>query len=1107
MQRRLPVLSAVLVLLTAFSAFGQSITGRVTSAQDNSPLPGVSVVVKGTTIGTTTDAEGNYSIAIGNSANAVLSFSFIGFTQQEVAVGSRTTVDVALVDDISELTEVVVTAMGYEQDKGSLGYAVTKVKGEDMTTAGITQNPLTAMYGRAAGVQISQGAAGPTGGINIKVRGAASFNTTANLRPLFVVDGVIIRDQATSMESRGYDPLNSFDYGSGINDLNPADIESMEILSGAKASVLYGSQGANGVVLITTKKGKNTRGLGVQMSYQHTFEDPHSYIDFQNEFGSGTNQYSMDSVEVEGTKYRRLVASRFNFGPKFDGTPIRLFDGTTAPYQSYKDNFDQLFRNGKSDNFSLAIAGNSDFGNMRLAYSRDQYSGIMNNFERTRNTINVNGQIRASKAALFEVNTSLNSIKTMNRLPNIQDVVAWGFNNDYPVSMLKSYYLDSTGYRRNGQEIEDLGLAGTFVPRLFNVLWEQNQNRDIDTKTHLIGSVKSTVNINSWLSWVVFAGLDYTDTNFETKNSVSQVIPTIQGGRYRYTRTNSQAQTYNSFLNFDKSFVGDRLNVFAFAGGQYQRFTDNSIYAGTDESGLMFPGWYSLDNAKTWPSAANKGMVSNFTRGSNVLYSLMGSTTLSWDNEYYLELSGRNDWDSTLPPGNNSYFYPGAALTWKFSERFKIPYLQFGNLRASWADVGRGTSRYFLYNSYNVATLPNTNAISIQSPEDLFLGDLGKEYKPERKREIELGFNTRFFTGSRVEVDFSFYSNKVYNQIMAVPISSVSGGKNIRINAGELANHGYELMLKGTPVLTPRVKWDVTFTAARQQSEVVDLYPGINKVTLAASSNAGIGYLVVAEKGGRFGDIQMRDYLKAPDGQRVIGANGLYQLDDRELTTVGNVNPKAFGGMFSDVYYKGFNFHVGLDYKFGGTIVSYSNYYLKGAGLSESSLEFRDQAHGGIAYYITDSGERVRMDHNETAPAASADGRVYHDGLILPGVQQKTGVDGEITYAKNEQILSAYEYYSTLMHDTGEGFQPDNVYKNDYIKVRELSLSYTIPQSWVEKVKLQKVTVTAFARNLFYLYKTLPNLDAESALGGSSYYEYSFLPTVRSYGFGVNASF
>jgi iron complex outermembrane recepter protein len=1098
MKKPLRILT-VLLMLVGSAAIGQTVTGNVTSQQDKSALPGVSVVLKGTTIGTSTDADGNYSLQIGNDANAVLVFSFIGFKAQEVVVGSRSSVDVVMEDDVSELGEVVVTAMGYEQEKENLGYAITKVKGDDLTKAGVTQNPFVALYGRAAGVQISQGVAGPTGGVNIKVRGAASLNATLNTRPLFVVDGVIIRDEATSMENRGYDPLNSFDYGTGINDLNPADIESIEILSGARASVLYGSQGGNGVVLITSKKGKNTRGLGVQFSYQHTVEKPFTYIDFQNEYGTGRNQYDIDFVEIDGQDYRTTVLDRFNFGPKFDGSPIRFFDGTTIPYQADKNNFMDLFRNGHTDNLSVAISGNSDFGNMRLSYSRDDYSGIMNNFDRRRNTVTLNGQIKASKFATFEVNTSLNSIETHNRLPNIQQLVAWGLNRDYPFANQKAFYKDETGYRRDTGE---LGLPQG-VNELYSVLWEQNDNSDTDQKLHLIGSVKSTFNIKEWLSFVVFAGLDYTNTDFITENRVTRIVPEIVGGKYSFGKTSGQVQTYNSFLNFDKAFMGDRLNIFSFVGAQYQRFSDDAINVST-YGDLMFPDYYSLNNESNWPGANDKGKVRGHTRGSNVMYGVLGSATLSWDEIYYLELSGRKDWDSTLPPGNNSYFYPGASFTWKFSEMFTIPHLQFGNVRASWADVGRGTSRYYTNSSYEVATIPNTNAITVNSPSDLYLGDLGEEYQPERKREIELGFNTKFFSGNRFEVDFSFYSNNVYGQIMKVPISAVAGGHNIRINAGEIKNHGYELMLKGTPIVNNQFKWDVSMTAARQQSEVGDLYRGIDKITIGGSAG---GYLIVAEKGKPYGDIQMFDYQKDPQGRRVVSNGGFYQLEDKKLTTSGNINPKVFGGFFSDLYWKGFNFHVGLDYKFGGTIFSYSNYYLTGNGITKNTLKYRDEEHGGLAYYLDDDGQKVAWQHGNAAPPESSDGLVYHDGLILPGVKEQPGPGGEMTYVENDVILSAYEYYSSFNHDVSTGFQPDNLFKNDYIKLREISVSYTVPQKFVEKIRLQKVTVSLIARNLFYLYKTIPNIDPESSMGANSYYENSFYPSVRSYGFGVNASF
>jgi iron complex outermembrane receptor protein len=354
---------------------------------------------------------------------------------------------------------------------------------------------------------------------------------------------------------------------------------------------------------------------------------------------------------------------------------------------------------------------------------------------------------------------------------------------------------------------------------------------------------------------------------------------------------------------------------------------------------------------------------------------------------------------------------------------------------------------------------------------------------------------------SKLEVDLSFYNNNVYDQIMGVPLSSTVGANNIRINAGNVRNWGYELYTKYSPIVTPTYRWDVTFTAANQYSKVVKLYPGITRKPLG-----GGGYTVVAEEGKRMGEILMYDYVKDDKGNRIVGSNGLYSMDTKEMTPINkNINPDFLGGLTTTFFWKGLSLYAGLDYKFGGSIFSYSNYYLTGLGLSTNTLKYRDEAHGGLAYYINTSGERVKWEHNQPAPADARDGTVYHNGLILPGVKV---VDGKSV--PNDQIANSSSYYQSYISDMSDAFQRDALYKNDYIKLRELALSYTLPSKWSKKVKMEKVTVQAIARNLFYLYKTLPNVDAESTLGTSgtaSYQEQSYIPTIRTYGFGINFSF
>jgi len=1082
-----PLVACLLLVGTAWSQ-GSQVSGRVTD-ESGSPIPGVIVGVRGTSANALTDGEGRYTIGPAG-ANAVLTFSIVGFDNQETTVGNRGVVDVTMTASQTGIEEVVVTALGMKRDTRALGYAISTVKGEDMLKAGTTVNPLTTLYGKAAGVGIQSGAAGPTGGINIKIRGAASLETSSKTRPLFVVDGVPIYDKDSDMSSRGYDPLNSFDYGSGINDINPEDIESLEILKGAKASVLYGSEGANGVVLITTKRGGGTRGLGVTLSYQHTFEQPHSYIEWQNEYGEGQ---SLDFPDLPAGQTQRKVSNdRFSFGPKFDGQPIQFYDGSINPYQAYPNNFDDLFRGGHSDTFTAAIAGGNEKGSMRLAFTNMKYNGIMENYWQKRNSVSFSGQMNVSKFATFEISSNMYLVDTHNRLPNLQGVVAWGVHRSYDYNRLKAIYRNEDGYFN--KELYDDGGLPSSSKTLMDVWWHQNQDSNLDTKKHNITSARVTLRFTPEVYFVGQGGIDYTDTDYTTKSPIQRNDP-LQGGRYAFRRENSFVQDFYGLLNFEKSFIDDNLTVHLYAGPSYRSVADNTIGVST-YGGLKYPGWYSLGNGVSFPGMANAGDVRSHSRGSDVTYSVLGAATVGWKGTYYAEFQARNDWSSTLPASNNSYFYPGVSFTWNFSDDFKIPHLDYGKLFTSFADVGRPAPRYFALKSYDIGFIQQLPDVStVTGPTDLFAGDL----KPERKREFELGLSSRWFS-SKLELNFSFYTNNIYDQIMSVPLSNPTGAGNIRINAGNVKNWGYELFVKGTPVMSSDLKWDVIFTLANQQSKVKKLYPGITSKTLG-----GKGYAVVAREGERYGEILMYDYRRDDAGNRIVGEDGLYELDRTAMKRIGkNISPDVFGGVMTDLFWKGAFLHVGLDYKFGGSIFSYSNFYLTGLGQSANTLKYRDESHGGVAYYVDADGRRVQTEHNRTA---GPDGeKIYHNGMILGGVKD----NGDGTYSKNDIVANSTAYYQSFVSDMDDAFQPDALYRNDYIKLREISVGYTLPKRWSDKLALQKVTVQFNARNLFYLYKTLPNVDAESTLGTSgsnAWHEQSFYPAIRSYGIGVNISF
>jgi TonB-linked SusC/RagA family outer membrane protein len=1083
----------------------RTISGTVTDTK-GIPVPGATIQIKGTANGGATDVNGKFRVSFDNP-NAILVVSSVNYKSQEAKIGKSDVLDMVLEFDDAGLEDVVVTALGIKREKRALGYATATVKGDDLTKAGATLNPFLALYGKAAGVGINISSAGPTGGVNVRIRGAAGLESNTNTRPLFVVDGVPLYDEKTSMENRGYDPLNSFDYGSGVNDINADDIESIEVLKGAKATVLYGSQALNGVVLITTKSGKRTRGLGIQLSHQVTVDKPFTFIEFQNDFGSGASTRDTQYVQLNGVKTRKLPLSRLSFGPRFDNSNVMLYDSTMGTYKAYPDNFIDFFSNALSNRTNIAVSGGGTMGSVRASYTRNTYEDVIPGFTQKQNTFSFNGNFKVSEFATFEFVNNLYSVQTHNRRPNIQQWVATGLNRDYDYNWMKSFLYDREGFRR---DLEPYGLnantPGYWPNAVGGILWEQMDNSDKDNKLHLVSSVRSTLQFTKNISLIAQASLDYTNTDFITENRIIRLAPTRTGGKYSWIKRNTTVQNFQALMKYEKTF-GD-FNFFGFGGGAYQKVAENNMYASTGEMGLLFPDWFSLGNADTrfWPTSGSRDKVSGLSRGSDRLYSVLGSATLSWKETWYLEMQARNDWNSSLQAPNYSYFYPGVSLSYNFDRDFEIPELKYGKLRFAWADVGGGPTtavgdRYFANDMYSVGQLPySSGPISVAPPTALFLEPL----KPFRKREFEVGFNTRWLERSRLEFDFSFYTNNTYNQIVKLPITPATGYTAAKINTGNVKNWGLEIMLKGAPVATKKYRWDLTFTAANQFSKVVKLYPGITQKAIDGSTP---GFQVWAKEGERIGEIRAYDYKRDPGGNKIVADNGLYALTDQITSTGKNVNPKVFGGLYSDFSFKGFNFHFGIDYKFGGTIFSYTNNYLMGTGVTKASLHGRDEATGGMAYYINNAtGDKVSWEHNKQAPGNARDGIVYHDGIVLDGVKE-VNTGGTVKYEKNDVIVAAPEYYLTYISDNSTSWPPDRLFKNDYIKLREISVDYALPAKVSNMLKLQKLSLTAAIRNLGYLYKTVPNIDPEGALGAQGYIENSFYPSVRSFIFGINVSF
>ncbi len=1088
------ILSFAMSIALLSSAFAQqTVTGTVTG-DDGLGIPGVSVIQKGTSNGTITDIDGKYSLSV--PSDGVIVFSFVGMTTVEEKVDGRSTIDVGLQSSDIGLDEVVVTALGIKKESKALGYSVSKISADRVMASGTPSNALQSLYGSAAGVQVAATASGPTGGMKINIRNAVSFDASSTTRPLIVVDGIPIHDQNTSI---GYGST-SRDNGTGINDINPDDIASFEILKGAKASVLYGSEGANGVILITTKSGTKTKGLGISASVTTSWDHAAFMPELQNVYGTGR---SPSNTETDAQGYfldenneRTLDYSGGAFGPKFDpSVTLNWWDGSKRPWQPQTNNiYDDLFRTGRQTTSNIALSSSSDKGSMRFSYTNMQLSPTTPAGSYKKNTFsisasyNLNEYITIKYTGNYYVSQNLNAANAGTFDSQGARASLGAYSADIDVNLIREHMVTDDGYNyfanpnfknffSNGRK----SVVGFF--------WDQEQNESIFDRLHNIQSLTLDFKFNDVFSATLMGGMDITNERdvYKGKLQDPSLIGPNSGSSYSDKSRNIRKTYGQGMINFNKDVSSD-INISGFVGGAIR---DNylEVKGASQIGGMVIPNFFSFSNL---PSGVQP--IYNYDNGEDILYSLLGSVQFAWKNQVYLEAQARQDWSSILPPGYNNYFYPGMSATWIASESLTLPeWVDFAKMRASWADVGRPGPRYFSNVNYGVSASGSGYILSPPSHLPPMDENGVPNLKPERKREFEVGFESYLFTNQRIGVDFSYYKSNTYNQIMAVTAPPGMGVSKIRMNAGDVSNRGWELALKTKPVFTRDIKWDVDVTFASSKTKVEKLDGKLTALTLWGAN----GLNAVAEVGGEYGLIYQQkgwqNYINPSDpndpnnGQRIVKENGsMYDYSPNSSKMVGKLLPDVTGGLFSSFSYKNFRFIVNMDYSFGAFFISETETYMMASGVLNETLKYRDAETGGIAYHMDGS--------NKIAGEAPSGGNTYHDGVLLDGVLK----DG----TKNDKVVSAEDYYYQSYFSNGF-FPEDRLFKSDYIALRNIAIDYTVPASISKRIGLQDLTISVFGNNIAYIYKAAPNSIPESSNGtgwGSSSYGTTALPTQRSIG-------
>jgi iron complex outermembrane receptor protein len=1086
-----------------------SVKGTVISS-DKLPLPGATVMVKGTKNGSNTDMNGNFVLSA--KKDDKLTISSIGFETQEVVVTGNA-ITIQLKSATNELKDVVVTAMGIKRESKKLGYAVSKVSGEDIVKTGAT-NFAGALYGKASGVRIQSAPGGSTSAVSINIRGVSSI--TGSNQPLIVVDGVIIRGGALG-SSNG--DANTGDYwkdqrvqGNGLLDINPEDIGDLTILKGSAASALYGSQGANGVVVITTKSGKNQKGLGIDFNVTTSLDQVAYMPEYQTTFGPGgghesTSSYSYYKKGGDGFKATNYNGKTYdalqydtsrNFGPRFDGREVLYWDGSVRNYSPSQNQWNELFQVGVTQNYSLAITQTTDKNNLRFSYTGAINEGVQKESKNNKHNFNLIASSTLSPKIKIDYTANYIAQSITNRpyrISRITNNFGGMFSTFDDTKLMYDKTVTSAGFLNVGPTGETVTPDESFFtdPAAYGLMkeyfWRIRKIREEETMNRLLASVTPTINFTDNLSLRAKIATDVTTDLVETMESNERALlfdtPDSGTGGY-YVKNARDVIFYTDLLLSYKKDLTPNWSFNTNLGWQTQSEKYTHLKSGTD-GGLSQVNKFSL-------SASRRVKWTEEFPYEYLRQGLFATAGFDYKKYFFIEGTWRIEQVSTLAPNNNKFNYPSGNASFVYSEAFKdaLPaWFDFGKIRVSAGVTGRAPEIYESNQLYKQDN--NIGIVYNYIPERL--GNEG--IKPERKKEFEVGIENRFFKG-RLGFDASYYNNRITDQIIRATVAASSGGRSMLVNAGELQNQGFELLLYGMPIKTANFNWDSRMTIGVNRNRLVRL---TNGATALEHSNIDGAVRILSKPGEAIGDFYAHVPLTDGKGNKVVGSDGLYIMDRSEMVKVGNAMPKVTGGFSNTFRYKNLSLDVVIDYRIGGDVLNTPYQYMMGRGSLKESMPYRDAANGGISYYYNNDGVKIRYDAGDTGAVGK---KIYDDGLILPGVDAQGN--------PNTKIASASTYYPSVYNWGTDGSidYSNSIFDNSYVKMREISLKFVVPSEIARKLYCKNLSFSAFGRNLFYLYRNMPMFDPEATdatnwvgqavIGGST-------ATTRTYGLAIRASF
>ena len=1028
-----------------------TVRGIVTTEEDGEPVIGASVIVKGTSLGTVTDVNGRFELSgLPPSATRLL-ISYISLMAKEVAIAPQ--VSVTLKSDTHLLDEVVVTALGISREKKALGYTAQEVK-QDALVQGKDNNLLNSLSGKIAGVRITN-TQGDVGSSRIVIRGETSI--AGENQPLFIVDGIPVDNSQLNARSSGRDFKNA------IADLNPEDIKTLTVLKGPNAAALYGARAAHGAIVITTKGGdKRQKGIGITLHSSTQVSFVATLPEFQNLFGQGAGG-RFSYVDGKGAGVNDGVDE--SWGPRLDiGLLIPQFDSpldadgnrVATPWVSHPNNVRDYFRMGISTNNGISVARGDDKYQFRVGYNYEKQVSIVPDAGTNKTNISLNTDYHLAKWIVVGA-TANYIVYTAPSLPGSATPSGSNVRSNSP--MLQFLWF--------GRQVDTNSLKADYTRNwnssyYDNPFWSASYNTQSQERHRLIGDLHAEFRLTDGLNVRFRTSTDWYNDRRKSKVKWGSAGAGSPYGSYAedaYTVKENNTEVLATYIKqLNKNWGIDALLGFNVRNKQYE----NNYQAAPR---LAVADLYTLTNSRDPLTSSN-----DFYRLRQ--YGLYGSIQLDYRRWAFLNITGRNDWSSTLPVDNNSYFYPSVTASVLLSEAFgwRSKAVNYLKIRGGWSQVGADANPYQLATVFTSETAFNGNPLQSSST----IG-MNPNLKPEKTSSIEAGFEAAFWD-NRLYLDFTYYKTDSRNQILKLATTAASGYTSQVRNAGHIRNRGYEIQLGAVPIQTSKgFRWNLDLNYGANSSKVVKLD---DEGLITSYQLYSSGIQILASVSEAYGTLFGTSYVRDANGNVVVDANGLPKISTTNKT-LGKFTPDWTGGISNTFSYRSLSLSFLIDASVGGSIFSNTNKTGKYTGVLANTLSGRDAEHGGLWYYTDAMGNNVRLPESPSY-SVSSDGlyyaqvngqstRVYQDGIMVEGVTESG--------SKNEEVVSAEKYYHRI-YSIAEA----NVYDASYVKLREVALSYRLPRLWTQKLHLQEASVTLTGRNLWTIYKSVPNIDPESAL-------------------------